>query len=53
MTRSLFAVVAAGAFAGFALGGELKSGLQPGQKLPVFNPLHVTGASAGDKQCPI
>ncbi len=53
MTRSLLSVVAAGVFAGLGLGAELKSGLQPGQKLPVFNPLHVTGANAGEKQCPI
>jgi hypothetical protein len=53
MTRSLLSVVAAGAFAGLALGGDLKSGLQPGQKVPVFHPLLVTGPSAGEKQCPV
>ena len=53
MTRSLLSVVAAGALAGLAFGGELKSGLQSGQKVPVFHPLHVTGPSAGDKLCPV
>jgi hypothetical protein len=49
MTRSLLSEGEAGAFAGLALGGDLK----PGQKVPVFHPLLVTGPSAGEKQCPV
>ena len=53
MSRYLVSAVAVGVFAGLGLGADLKSGLQPGQELPVFNPLNVTGPSAGEKQCPI
>ncbi len=31
----------------------LKSGPQVGAGVPVFEPLNVTGASAGRKQCPV
>jgi hypothetical protein len=31
----------------------LKSGPQVGAGVPVFEPLNVTGASAGKKQCPV
>ena len=53
MTRYLVPAVLVGAFAGLGLGAELKSGPQPGQSVPVFNPLNVTGPSAGEKQCPV
>jgi hypothetical protein len=31
----------------------LKSGPQPGDSPTPFNPLHVTGADAGTKECPV
>jgi hypothetical protein len=34
-----------------ALAAEIKSGLQPGDSVPVFHPLNVTGPFAGEKQC--
>jgi hypothetical protein len=38
--------------AGGAWAAELKSGLQPGEKLPgPFHPLNITGAKAGQKHC--
>lgn len=36
---------------GAALAAEMKSGLQPGDKLSPFHPMNVTGASAGKKNC--
>jgi hypothetical protein len=44
---SLAAVVGTGVFAGEAL----KSGPQVGQSPGAFDPLHVTGESAGEKSC--
>jgi hypothetical protein len=32
---------------------SLKSGPQPGKHPTPFNPLHVTGADAGSKSCPV
>ena len=53
MIRKLFAGVTAVALAaGFAVAAEIKSGPQPGDKLPgPFAPLNVTGEEAGQKQC--
>jgi hypothetical protein len=34
-------------------GEELKSGPQPGDGVGVYQPLHVTGKFAGQKQCPV
>lgn len=31
--------------------GDLESGPQVGQRVGVFNPLHVTGPDAGSKNC--
>lgn len=31
----------------------LKSGPQPGDSVGVYQPLHVTGRFAGQKQCPV
>jgi hypothetical protein len=53
MNRYALSVAVAGALAGFGLGAELKSGLEPGQPVPVFSPLNVNGPSAGEKQCPV
>jgi hypothetical protein len=39
---------------GSVLAGEgLKSGPQPGDGVGVYQPLHVTGRFAGQKQCPV
>jgi hypothetical protein len=50
---SLFAAALAGAvLAGGAAAADLKSGPQPGDKIPgPFHPLNVTGSAAGKKQC--
>ena len=32
---------------------DLKSGPQVGARVDVFEPLHVTGPSAGQKHCPV
>lgn len=53
MTRYLVSAAAVGMIAGLGLGAELKSGLQPGKSVPVFNPLLVTGPDAGQKRCPV
>ena len=53
MNRYLASVAAAGVVAGLGLGADLKSGPQPGQSVPVFNPLNVTGPDAGEKRCPV
>lgn len=53
MTRYVTSVVAVGMIAGLAAGADLKSGLEPGQSVPVFTPLNITGPKAGEKQCPI
>jgi hypothetical protein len=53
MIRKLFVGATAVALvAGFAAAAEIKSGPQPGDKLPgPFAPLNVTGEDAGKKQC--
>ncbi|OWK43625.1 hypothetical protein [Fimbriiglobus ruber] len=53
MIRKLFATTAAIALvAGFAGAAELKSGPQPGEKVPgPFVPLNINGGSAGEKHC--
>ncbi|MEO2088666.1 MAG: hypothetical protein ABGY75_04095 [Gemmataceae bacterium] len=53
MNRHLLSVAVAGLLAGVVMGADLKSGLQPGDKVSVFNPLNVTGSSAGEKACQI
>ena len=53
MNRHLLSVAVLGLLAGFAVGADLKAGLQPGDKVSVFNPLNVTGNSAGEKACQI
>ena len=44
---TLAAFVATGVMAG----GTLKSGLQVGESPTPFDPLHVTGPTAGEKSC--
>ena len=41
------ALLVSGAMAAEAL----KSGLQPGDKVSPFNPLHINGSGAGEKSC--
>ena len=53
MTRYLASTAAVGMIAGLGFGADLKSGLEPGKSVPVFNPLMVTGPSAGQKRCPV
>jgi hypothetical protein len=53
MNRHLLSVAVAGLLAGVALGADIKPGLKPGDKVSVFNPLNVTGSSAGEKACQI
>jgi hypothetical protein len=53
MNRHLLSVAALGLLAGAVMGADLKSGLQPGDKVSVFNPLNVTGSEAGNKACQI
>ena len=50
---STYSAMLAGALlAGVATAAELKSGPQPGDKIPgVFHPLNVTGSGAGQKRC--
>ncbi len=50
--KKIFAAFALVAVAGLAIGAELKSGPQAGDKLPgPFHPLNCTGESAGKKNC--
>jgi hypothetical protein len=51
--RFLITAALVGCVAGLGLGADLKSGLQPGDPVPAFNPLNVTGKAAGQKQCPV
>jgi hypothetical protein len=52
MTRTLFAAAVAVVLIGSAVAAELKSGPQPGDKVPgPFAPLNVNGKSAGEKHC--
>jgi hypothetical protein len=53
MSRFLLAVTAAALAVGCGAGADLKSGPQPGQTVPTFNPLNVTGPDAGEKQCQV
>lgn len=53
MNRTLLSAAVAGLLAGAALGADPKSGPQAGDSVPVFNPLNVTGKSAGQKACPV
>jgi hypothetical protein len=53
MLRYSASLVAAGILAGASMGADLKSGPQPGESVPVFNPLNVTGPWTGEKQCPV
>jgi hypothetical protein len=53
MIRKLFLTVPALALvAGLAGAAEVKSGPQPGEKIPgPFNPLNINGEDAGEKRC--
>jgi hypothetical protein len=53
MTRLAIVAAVAGMFLAGPLGAEeIKSGLQPGDKLPgPFHPLNINGSSAGKKSC--
>jgi hypothetical protein len=52
MIRTLFAAAVAVTLVGFATAAELKSGPQPGEKVPgPFAPLNINGKSAGEKHC--
>jgi hypothetical protein len=53
MTRYLLSATVAGLVVGLGVGAELKSGLEPGQPVPAFHPLNVTGPSAGEKACQV
>jgi hypothetical protein len=53
MNRLLLSAAVAGLLAGVAVGADLKSGLQSGDKVTPFNPLNVTGPDAGEKRCQI
>jgi hypothetical protein len=53
MNRFLLSAAVAGLLAGVVGGADLKSGLQPGDKVSPFNPLNVTGSAAGEKACQI
>lgn len=49
---SVMAGVAGLVLAALANGAEIKSGLQPGDKIPgPFHPLNVNGSRAGQKNC--
>lgn len=51
MNRFLLSAAVVGVIAVVGIGAELKSGPPVGSSVPVFHPLNVTGASAGDKAC--
>src|SRR5439155_7467510 len=52
MLRNAFAVALIGVLGGALAAADLKSGPQPGDKVPgPFEPLNVTGEDAGRKQC--
>ena len=55
MNRIMLAVacLSLGAPAGFAAEKELQSGPAVGKSVGVFNPLNVTGRSAGEKVCQV
>jgi hypothetical protein len=42
-----------GIVAGFGLGADVKSGLEPGASVPAFSPLNINGAAAGGKACQV
>ena len=47
----LFAALTVALLVSCAPAADVKSGLQPGDSVPVFHPLNVTGQFAGEKQC--
>jgi hypothetical protein len=52
MTRTIVAAVLAAALGGAAVAADLKSGPQPGAKVPgPFKPFNVNGEDAGNKAC--
>lgn len=53
MNRLATMAAMAGLFLAVSVGAEeIKSGLQPGEKLPgPFHPLNITGSKAGKKNC--
>lgn len=52
MKVKLFAVTAAALIAGFVGAADIKSSLQPGDKIPgPFYPLNVNGPTPGEKKC--
>ncbi len=54
MTKWFASTVALAALlGGAALAADLKSGLQPGERVKAFNPFNVTGASAGEARCQV
>jgi hypothetical protein len=53
MNRLLLSAAVVGLVAVAASGADLKSGPQAGDSVSVFNPLNVTGKSAGQKACPV
>jgi hypothetical protein len=54
MLRTLLSLACVGVIAGAARSAEPpKSGLQAGDKVSAFNPLNVTGSSAGEKSCQV
>lgn len=53
MSRYMFSAAVVGAIALAGLGADLKSGLEPGKTVSVFNPLNVNGPDAGEKRCQI
>ena len=53
MSRSLLSAAVVGIVAGYGLGADVKSGLQPGQSVPAFSPLNINGDGAGKKVCQV
>jgi hypothetical protein len=53
MNRISYVVAAVALFATTSYAAEPKSGLQSGDKVTAFNPLNVTGSSAGQKVCQV
>lgn len=54
MDRRLLLVAACAALVcGVGVGADFKSGLQPGDRVSPFNPLNVTGPSAGEALCQV
>lgn len=53
MNRFMLAVTSMALVASLGVAAEIKSGPQVGQRVSAFNPLNVTGSSAGDKACQV